>query len=657
MKQRHLIAYLLISVMLMCLSAHASTLSQQRWQFDRAEKALKAKDWDKFQKISRLLQNYPLYYYLRYQYLNEHLKQVRPSEIRVFLKRYGNTYFGQKLREDWLYQLAGKGNWKGFMQDYTPLKSTSMQCLYTYARLMTKQKQQGAIEEAKKLWLVGKSQPHACTPLFDYLYQGGLIDKSLLWERIGLAMKKGRLSLASFLAKRLEPADRVWVTRWQAMHKKPARSLAQFKGSDLPVVRQIILHGIRRLARQDFESAQVYWKKFQRRYAFSVQEIGEIQRDLALASVNHDHPQALKWLTAVNQKYLNKKVSDARIKLALKKQNWHALADFLTELPDGEENKLQWRYWLARALEQTGKKAQAQQIYQKLAKERDYYGFLAAERIGAKYQMQHHPIVFTAAEKAQVMKEPTIKGAYEFYKLSQSKDKWYLNARREWQYAIGHLPPAQKAIAVVLASHWEWHDQAIMAAAKAGYYDDLDVRFPLAFKSQLTRGAKRQGIDLAWVYGIVRQETAFRHKARSRAGALGLMQVMPATARFVAKKIDLKLKRRQDILDIDTNIKLGTAYLQQMLDKFDGNYMLATAAYNAGPGRSKRWAAENSCVPADLWVELIPFNETRKYVRSVLFYTRIFEERLQRKQLRPLRVTLAPQDDSCTFQSAGLVNK
>ncbi len=652
MKQRHLIVYLLISVMLMCMSAHASTLSQQRSQFERAEKVLKAKDWHKFQKISRRLQNYPLYYYLRYQYLNEHL--VRPSEIRAFLKRYGNTYFGQKLREKWLSQLAGKGDWKGFMRDYTPLKSTSMQCLYTYARLMTKQKLQGAVEEAKKLWLVGKSQPEACTPMFDYLYKNGLIDKSLLWKRIGLAMKKGQLSLARFLAKRLKPADRVWVTRWQAMHKKPARSLARFKGADLPVVRQIILHGIGRLAIQDFERAQVYWKKFQRRYDFSVQEIGEMQRDLALASVNHDHPLALKWLTAVNQKYLNKKVSDARIKLALKKQNWQALADFLTQLPDGEENKLRWRYWLARALEQTGKKPQAQQIYKQLAKERDYYGFLAAERIGAKYQMQHHPIVFTAAEKAQVMKKPTIRGAYEFYKLSKYKDKWHLNARREWQYAIGHLPPAQKTIAAALASHWGWHDQAIMAAAKARYYDDLDVRFPLAFKRELTKGAKHQGIDLAWVYAIIRQETAFRHEASSRVGALGLMQVMPATARLVAKKIGLKLKRKRDILDIDTNIKLGTAYLQQMLDKFDGNYMLATAAYNAGPGRSKRWAAENSCVPADLWVELIPFNETRKYVRSVLFYTRIFEERLKRKRLRPLRVTL--EDDSCSLKFASLAN-
>ncbi|HDN27343.1 MAG TPA: lytic murein transglycosylase, partial [Thioploca sp.] len=140
-----------------------------------------------------------------------------------------------------------------------------------------------------------------------------------------------------------------------------------------------------------------------------------------------------------------------------------------------------------------------------------------------------------------------------------------------------------------------------------------------------------------------RQESAFRAEARSHAGALGLMQLMPATGRAVARKLGLKLKNRRAILDINTNIRLGTAYLRQMLDRFDGNHMLATAAYNAGPNRAKRWAQKNNCLPADIWVELIPFNETRKYVRRVLFYTRVFEERLGQTP-HPLRVALAPPE-------------
>ncbi len=641
MKQRslYLIHYLLISMM--SFSVYADKLSQQRVRFESAYEALQTKNFKKFRQLSASLQNYPLYYFLHYQYLKQRLKKVRSSKIRTFLRRYGNTYFGESLHRDWLKQLAKRGHWKTFMWEYTPQKSTELQCHYAQARLKTKQNRQATINDAKNLWLVGISQPEACTPVFNYLYRRGLIDDALVWERIRLAMNRGQLGLARYLAKRLDPLESVWVTHWQDMHKKPAQTLAQFEGPDIPVVRQIVLHGIRRLMRKQFELANDYWETFQRRYDFSVQQIGEMQRDLALAGINH--PQALKWLTAVNKNYLNKKTSHARIKLALKTQDWHAVIDFIRQMSAKERNTLQWRYWFARALEQIGKSAQARRIYKMLAKERDYYGFLAAKRISAKYRMQHRSIIATKAKIAQLMKKPSIAGAYEFYQLSQQEPTWNLNARREWGYAIKHLSSDQQAIAAAMASRWGWHNQAITAAAKARHYDDLDVRFPLAFYNHLAAGAKHQEIDLAWVYGIVRQETAFWSEARSHAGALGLMQLMPRTGQFVAKKIGLKLKNTQDILDIDTNIKLGTAYLQQMLDKFDGNHMLATAAYNAGPRRAKRWAAENGCQPADIWVELIPFKETRTYVRRVLFYTRIFEYRL-RQQPRPLRVALP---DNC----------
>ncbi|HEC84432.1 MAG: hypothetical protein DRR08_30385 [Candidatus Parabeggiatoa sp. nov. 2] len=629
-------------------SAHAGDLTQQRLHFEFALEALQTKDWDNFQQFSTGLQDYPLYYYLRYQYLKPRLKEVPQSEIQAFLRRYGDTYFGDSLRRDWLNQLVKMGDWATFVRFYAPQKSTSLQCHYVQARLMTGRQIRAAVRDAKKLWLVGKSQPKACDPVFEYLYENGQINNTLLWKRISLAMKKSRLSLARALAKRLDPASRAWVTRWQTMHKRPAQTLAEFSEPDVPIVREIILHGIKRLARKQFELANEYWNTFQPHYDFSVQQIGEMQRDLALASVKRDHPEALKWLTAVNKNYLNEKVSQTRIKLAFKRQNWHALLDFVTELPEKERNILRWRYWHARALEQTGKSTQARRMYKKLAKERDYYGFLAADRVRAKYRMRHRPIAFTPTEQATLMKNLSIAGAYEFYQLGQQKSeerKWILNARREWHHALKHINKRQQAVAAALASRWGWHDRAVITAAKAGHYDDLDVRFPLAFYPHFAAGATNQDIDLAWVYGITRQESAFMSKVRSRAGALGLMQLMPATGRLVARKIGLQLRSTRDILDIDTNISLGTAYLRQMLDRFDGNYMLATAAYNAGPGRAKRWAAKNACVPADIWVELIPFNETRNYVRRVLFYTRVFESRLGQRT-RPLRVTLAPYN-SC----------
>jgi len=636
MKQHHfspekLVYYLFVSIILMCLSTldlRAESITLKRWQFDRALHALKTKDWKKFEHYSATLQDYPLYYYLRYRYLKPRLKQVPLSHIQTFLERYGNTYFGELLRRDELNQLAKKKNWNNFLSFYTPQKSTRLQCYYVYARLKTQQDIQAAIVDAKKLWLVGKPQPFkACNPVFKQLQQKGIIDNTLRWKRIGLAIKNGQLRFAKLLAKRLNPTDRVLVNLWQKMYQKPIKTLAKFKAADSAKVREIILHGIKRLAKKDFKRANRYWEAFQRRYTFSISDIGKMQRDLALASVKHDYSQALKWLSVVHKDYLNEKVSKTRIKLALKKQNWHALVDFLTELPDKERNILRWRYWLARALEKTGKNEQAQQLYEALAKQRDYYGFLAADRIDVSYQILHYPVTFSSYEKTELMKKVSMAAAYEFYRLSQfggSKGKWIFNAQREWRYITKRLPKHQQAIAAKLASRWGWYDQAITTASKAGYYDDLEIRFPLAFYSYLSTGAKKQSIDLAWVYGIVRQESAFRSQARSHVGARGLMQLMPATARLVARKIGLKLKNSKDISKIDTNIRLGTAYLREMLDRFEGSYMLATAAYNAGPGRAKRWAARNSCVPGDLWVEMIPFNETRNYVRRVLFYTRIF---------------------------------
>jgi soluble lytic murein transglycosylase len=654
MKNSRLTSFLnyLLFISMTCVTlgtASANDLVLQRWQFKQGLEALKTKDFESFQESSTGLQDYPLYYYLRYQYLKPRLSQLPSSEIEAFLRRYGDTYFGDLLRRDWLTKLARQGNWRTIVRIYTPQKSTKLQCHYTVARLMTGQQRQAAIRDAKELWLVGHSQPNACDPAFEYLYQRGLVDDTMIWQRIELAMNKGRLGLTKAMAKRLSPTDQVWAALWQTMHRNPAKNLADFEEPDLPIVRKIVLHGINRLARKNFGLANEYWNTFQTRYAFSAQQVGEMQRDLALASVKRDHPQALKWLAAVHQDYLTEKVSETRIKLALKKQDWHAVADFTTELLKSEPNNYRWRYWQARALEKIGKRSEAQQKFQDLAKVRDYYGFLAADRIGAEHQMQHQSIVFSPADKTRLMKNNSIKGAYEFFNLSRlyGENKWLLDARREWQHGITHLTPSDQAIAAALASRWNWYDRAIMAAAKSGYYDDLDVRFPLAFYRPLEQAAKTQGVDLAWAYGITRQESAFMSDVRSRAGALGLMQLMPATGRLVARKIGLRLRRTRDILDVETNVSLGTAYLRQMLDKFDGNYMLATAAYNAGPGRSVRWAAKNGCMPADMWVEMIPFNETRKYVRRVLFYTSIFEARLGQRS-RPLRLKLSP-NKNCPY--------
>ena len=634
---------ILCSVILFCHPpVFADDLASQRGLFNQAQEALRTKDIESFQQLSAGLKDYPLYYYLRYQYLKPRLTEVPSSSIYEFLDLYGQSALGNTLRQAWLEYLIGQQDWSGFLRAYTPQKSIVLQCASIQARLETGQAPQTVLAEAKTLWLSDKSLPVQCHHAFELLYQSGVMNDDLLWQRIQIVMGKDQLNVATLIAKWLSSNQQPWFARWQTMHKNPEQTLSQFDAPDTPIGRNILVYGIKRLASQQFDLATTYWDNLQHRYAFSVEQIGEVQRELALASAKQEHPQALRWLAAVHKNFLTPKFNETRMRFVLERQYWPAVGDFITEMSDEEKKDLKWRYWLARALEQTSQSDTAHRLYQELAKERDYYGFLAANKIGTSYHLQNKPIIFTPTDQANLMKNFSIAAAYEFHQQGMQKE-----GRQEWQYAIESLPQRQQAIAAALAGRWGWYSQAILTASKANAYDDLEVRFPLAFYPHLSTASKEQGVDLAWIYGIIRQESVFMDDARSRAGALGLMQLMPATARLVAKKLGIRLNAKEDILDVDTNVSLGTSYLRQMLERFDGNYMLATAAYNAGPGRAKRWAEENPCIPPDLWVELIPFDETRTYVRRVLFYTSVFEMRLGQAS-RPLRVGL-PSSEGCSY--------
>ena len=639
MKLRYV--FVCLGLFFLTATASADSLFGEQLLFKEANQALTKRDWATFHQLLPQLEAYPLYYYLRYRYLRNDLKTVSYGELQDFLQRYGDTYFGDQLRQAWLLQLAKQGDWGTFMEVYTPQKSTALQCYYAQARLMTTYDVDFVMQDIKKLWLVGKSQPNACDYVFERFYNSHLMSEQLIWIRIHLAMQNGKTSLADALAKRLDANGQLWFSQWMTMHERPQATLDTFAMADSHIARLIVLHGIRRIADKNFDDAAFYWDKFQLRYAFSVQQIGEMQRDLAFACNKQDHPFAMRQLTKVNKEFIDPEFNEIRLNLALREQNWQALADFITELPEQQKTSLKWRYWYSRALEKLGKASAARKEYGKLANEQDYYGFLAADQIDATYQIENRAPAFTQAEQSALLANTPLMKVYEFYQVGMPKNGW-----REWQHTIEQLSPRQQELAATIASQWGWHSKAFKTAAQAGAYQNLSVRFPLPFRENLEEGANAQALNPAWVYGIVRQESAFQQHARSRAGALGLMQLMPATGRHVARKLGIRLSSRQDMLDIDTNIMLGTAYLREVLDRFDGNYVLATAAYNAGPSRAQKWSQAYTCLPADIWIELIPFKETRKYVKRVLFYTAIFEERLGR-EVRPLRVALAPLNQLC----------
>ena len=298
---------------------------------------------------------------------------------------------------------------------------------------------------------------------------------------------------------------------------------------------------------------------------------------------------------------------------------------WIEQLPAKEQQKDKWRYWQARSYEQKDQVHDAVAIYSELAEDPDYHGFLASDRLTREYNLQGEGIKYTLEELDTIMQYPGITRARELYAM-----RMVLDARREWYHTTKTMNKRELQLAAMLAHKWNWHDRAIITLSKTGHETDLDVRYPIAYRKQVMKNAKRQKIEPGWIFGILRQESAFMKDARSHAGALGLMQLMPRTGRMEARLIKSPLRRVRDLLNVDKNILLGSSHLSRLLDKNDGNHVLATASYNAGPNHVKKWlkTQKGQQLPADLWVETIPFKETRRYVRKVMTGTAIFQHKL-----------------------------
>lgn len=639
----HCLLNVSVCFLLVCYFAttvQANTWLQQRWQFKDAQQALsKNHDLKSFKQMSMQLQDYPIAHYLRYFYLKSYLEKEDAQTIQAFLDQYQDSPITPLLRQQWLTWLANKQDWETFIAAYTPQKNTILRCHFLQAHLHTQGHLNGLLEEAKDLWRVGKSQPKICDPVFDYLYEKEIITNQLRWQRIRLAMQENNLGLTRFVAKGLSKADQLLVTRWHDMHKQPAVELKKFKHPDSSIAREIILHGLRQLVQKDIENAYEHWKSYQKRYAFTEKAKITLSRYIVLKSVKQNHPKSTIWLEEVNNKLADQQLNRIMLQIALTQQDWQTVIKLSQYLSTQEkQSQSQWQYWYARALEQTGKTEQAEKQFRKVSLNRDYYGFLAANRLGKPYSFQSQPLKINQKRRTQLLeKNVGLIRARELYFIGLA-----FLARAEWQAVLSTLTTEELKTAAILAHQWGWHDRAIATIAKAKYYDDLQIRFPLPFYNAVMSHAQAQNLELAWVYAIILQESAFQIDARS-ADKLGLMQLKPEIANEIVQRQQKKLKNNQELIVPDININLGTAYLRQILNQFNGNHLLATAAYNAGIPEVKRWIKKYRCFAPDIWVELIPSHQTRHYIRHVLSHIPIFEYQIiGHKQVKPMLLDVIP---------------
>lgn len=606
-------------------ATHAESLQQQRARFTDAREALQQGDDERFEQIASTLQEYPLYPYLRYWYLREHLQDQQGETVRAFLERHQDTPLTAPLRSAWLRELAASERWQEYLEFYRGSRSAELRC-YAHRAELAQGKRSAAWSGAQQLWLVGASQHQACDPLFTAWEEAGGLNDALRWQRIELAMDHGNTGLAKFLAKTLPEQEQRWTSLWIRVHDNPQliaeEALLQ---EDNEHSRTIALHGMQRLASSDPEAATELWPAISLRHSFTQQERHSVAHAIALSLALKGNVRALEWYAALPPESFNKSRRGWAVRAALRHQRWLAAATWIESMPPAERNSEMWSYWLARAYEGLGKQEQAQQLYRRVSAARSYYGFLAADRLGSDYNLYHEPLSIADERLTQLMSLPALVRAHELYQLSLTDE-----ARHEWNYAVARMNREQRMAAGKLAADWQWHDRALLSLARANHFDDLHIRFPLAYNETIFSEAQKHAIDPAWVYAVARQESAMDPHARSPVGALGLMQLMPGTGRNVARQLATALDDLSELLQPETNIRFGSHYLNEVLARFDNNPVLATAAYNAGPHRVERWFPEQASLDADIWIDTMPFYETRGYVRRVMAYAVFYDQRLER---------------------------
>lgn len=604
--------------------AEPADLLVQRQRFLQAEQAIKQDQAEAYRGLADTLQNYPLYPYLHYQWLQNHLTDA--PAVERYLQEFSASRYAPLLRQKWLEHLGKNQQWPQFIEAYRPTTNNQLQCYLTSARQQTGQEPE-ALDLARSLWLNGKSQPENCTALFVWFKTSSLFSTDLVWQRFRAALTVDNQALAASLLADFGDADRALATTWLNLHRQPETVKNPGDWKQHPQAAAIFAHVIQRWLDSNPVAAAAYWDAEQSHFALATETTSQLEKNLGIALALRRDPGAYQRLTRIALQEATAR--EWRVRAALQSLNWSQVNAALAALDDGEKRQDKWQYWQARAWAEIGENTLANNLWQQLAQQRSFYGFLAANKLHQAIKLEGQAIQVATTDIEQLKQTSDFQIVAEWLALERKQE-----AKQQWWFAIAKLEPAKLLVAAKLAQQWQWPSIAIFTAAKAEHWDDLDLRFPLHYQSQIELLAQQNNIDPALVFALIRQESAFDEQADSPAGAKGLMQLMPNTGKQIAAELQDSWSNAASLFDPAINLKYGTQYYQKLLRQFNGNPALAAAAYNAGSNRVKNWLPKSGSLPADIWIETIPYKETRGYVASVLMYALIYQYRLQRNGLQ-----------------------
>ena len=607
--------------------AYADDSAQARRTFEAAINDFNRRRFSAFEEKLKSLDGHPLAALLEYRKIRRDFRKYSAKEILAFREAHRPSLFAEQLFNEWLAHLRRRGDWKNLARYYEPQRGAEMQCAYLRALYNSGQRDK-AFEEAPRLWVVGRSQHEECDPVFDVWLAKKRHTQAEVWDRMSLVYANGQRGLGNYLKRFVAGDGKAMAEELARVHQRPSRlSTTSRYSSDTLATRRVIMHGLGRMVSSNPETAVSLWKQYKASHDFSNEEIERTEQRLLKELARLDRTSLLapgKDLPAI---------ADARIfrevVLSLMRQGaWEAAFNQLADASPDLLGLDTWRYWLWLAAEHHDSlppedRQIAVEAADALAKERGYYGFLMAMRLGQSPRYGHKPIALGRAELARLNALPAAARVIDLYYLGDEA-----RARRELAHVARHLAPADARL--LLKRVWEmgWISDAMINAMRGHAEDDLALRFPLAYEHLYRQAATRTGVSLPLLMALSRQESLFRVNARSSAGARGLMQLMPRTAREVARQLGRSQPSTSDLYQPELNIALGSRYLADRLADGNGNRALAAAAYNGGPGNLNKWLKAYGNQPLDLFIESIRFSETREYVKLVLSFSAIYAWKL-----------------------------
>ncbi|MDR2238996.1 MAG: lytic transglycosylase domain-containing protein [Zoogloeaceae bacterium] len=589
-----------------------------------AREAAQRGDRAQLAKQLQILRGNVLEPYAEYWLLSLRLAEAGNDEARDFLSRHAGSYLADKLRGEWLKALGKRGEWDVFAREYAPLVQTDQELVCYELQNRLRLADTGALAEARPLWFEAVELPASCLPLMEQLIAGQRLSVDDIWERLRRLLEIKKLDAAKLTAAYLPAAQAPAAKTLDAIADKPMHYLALLP-ADFAASRQgreMALFAIQRVARVDPLQAARQWEGMQAQ--FSAADRGYIYGQLGWQAALRHMPEALNWYASAVDAPLGNEQLAWKARAGLRALNWSAVRAAIERMPQAMQAQPDWIYWLGRAQEALGQREEARALYARIAGQPNFYGNLADDELGRPILPPSRALAPSAVEVDAIAALPGIRRALALFRIDLR-----IEAVREWIWSLRGMDDAKLLAAAEFARQQEIFDRAINTADRTLALHDYSLRYLAPFREHVEPKARALQLDQGWVYGLMRQESRFVTNAKSVAGAKGLMQLMPKTARWVAKKIGLKDYHPGQTVDTDTNVTIGTHYLKMVLDELDSHPVLASTAYNAGPGRARRWRDSTRPLEGAIYAETIPFSETRDYVKKVMsntvYYAALFD--------------------------------